>query len=92
MATFPIGASDLLSSERGIFCIASLIAATVLVALGKLDAPAWIDFMKYLVGVLVASKTATAVMRTYKYPPTPSSPAPTIPDARLVKDQTPDAP
>lgn len=60
----PTGAHDLLSSERGVFAIALLIAATLLVALGRIDGTAWIDFMKYLGGALILSKTVTTAVET----------------------------
>lgn len=57
--------SDLLGSERGIFCIFALVACTVLVALGSLTGDNWLDFTKYLVGVLVASKTVTRAVELH---------------------------
>ena len=71
------GASDLFHSERGVFCVALLFLATALVAIGKLDVQAWIDFMKYLGGLLVASKTVTTAIDQFQS---------RIPPARVVKD------
>jgi len=61
----PPGMSDLLSSERGVFSITLVIAATVLVAVGKLDAQTWLDFMKYLAAALIASKTVTTAVEIH---------------------------
>lgn len=58
------GISDLLQSERGVFAIMALVAATVLVVTGHLQAATWIDFVKYLAGVLIASKTVTTAVET----------------------------
>ncbi len=80
MASLPTGAKDLLSSERGVFSIALVIAATMLVALGKLDAPAWLDFMKYLSAALIASKTITTAVEVH------ATKQPQIPTATVVKD------
>ncbi len=55
------GARDLMSSERGVFCIVVLIAATVLVALDKLSGTAWASLVTVVAGILVASKTATGI-------------------------------
>ena len=67
-----IGLKDLLSSERGVFCIMALGAATALVVLGKLSSDTWVDYTKYLTGFLVASKTVTTAVEivTTKKPPT----------------------
>ncbi len=55
------GAKDLLASERGVFCIVVLIAATILVALDKLTGTAWASLVTVVAGILVASKTATNI-------------------------------
>ena len=75
------GFRDLVSSERGIFCIAALLAATLLVTIGKLTGEVWIDFMKYLVGFLVASKTVTTAVETY------TTKNPQIPTAKVVGNE-----
>lgn len=74
----PQGAIDLVESERGLFCIVALVFATVLVALGKLPAASWLDFTKYLVGILVASKTVTGAIEHIR------KPVEGIPEARVV--------
>lgn len=75
------GFRDLVSSERGIFCVVVLFAATILVVLGKLTGDEWIDFMKYLVGFLVASKTVTTAVETY------TTKKPQIPTAQDVSSK-----
>lgn len=59
------GGVDLLKSERGVFCIVLVIACTVLVALGKLTAENWIDFVKWIAITLVTSKTLTGAVETW---------------------------
>jgi hypothetical protein len=53
------GAKDLANSERGIFVIAVLLAATILAAIKVISGADWITLAKYLVVTLVASKTLT---------------------------------
>lgn len=79
------GVNDLLASERGVFSLLAVIAITVLVIFGKIDGQTWVDFMKYLAGALIMSKTVTAAVRTYKGTNPPSTEAP---QARVVSDET----
>lgn len=79
----PTGLSDLLGSERGVFCMLMVIACTVLVVTGKLDGNQWLDFMKYLVGFLVASKTVTRAVELHA---TKKGKADEIPPATVVKE------
>lgn len=67
--SIPQGAIDLFDSERGLFCVLVLFAITLLVVLGKLDGATWTDFAKYLVGVLVASKTVTGAIEQIRSKP-----------------------
>lgn len=78
------GVSDLLESERGAFCVLALVACTVLVVVGKLPGASWLDFMKYLVGFLVASKTVTTAVEIHatKQPQKPVE----VPTATVVKE------
>jgi len=75
------GAKDLLQSERGVFCVFTLLITGVLVLIGKLDASSWLDFIKWLTGVLVASKTVTTAVETYSTKKAP------IPEARVVGEE-----
>ncbi len=72
------GIADLLHSERGVFCLLALVCATVLVVLGVFTTEQWIDFVKYLTGFLVASKTITTAVETVatRKPQIPNSEAP----------------
>lgn len=74
------GISDLLASERGAFCIALLIASTVLVIINKLDAQMWVDLMKYVGVTLIASKAVTTAVETY------TTKKPQIPVAEVHND------
>jgi hypothetical protein len=58
------GAIDLLESERGIFCIAILIAVTALAILKVITGAAWLDFAKWLTVTLVTCKTVSHAVET----------------------------
>jgi len=75
------GATDLFQSERGVWCIAVLVCATVLAVLRIIDAQAWMDFAKSLTYVIVGSKTVTTAVETIalKKPQKSTSPAPPAP-------------
>jgi hypothetical protein len=73
------GAADLLQSERGVFALLVLLAATVLTALRVIDGSMWIEFAKYLCTALIASKTVTTAVETY------TTRQPQIPRAEVVK-------
>jgi Na+(H+)/acetate symporter ActP len=73
------GLSDLLKSERGVFCIIALVISAVLVVLGHMTTDAWVSFIQYLTTVLVASKTITTAVELAKKPSTP-------PAAEVVKE------
>ena len=60
------GIKDLFASERGVFCILLLIAATFLAFFGKVTADEWLAFAKWLATVLVASKTVTGAVEMMK--------------------------
>jgi hypothetical protein len=82
----PNGLTDLLASERGVFCFLALTACTVLVVLGKLTGDSWLDFMKYLVGFLVASKTVTTAVEIHATKRSQNEPSSDLPPATVVKD------
>jgi hypothetical protein len=71
------GVKDLLDSERGVLCLALLMAATLLAFLGKLPVLDWLTFAKWLAMTLVVSKTFTGAVETWttpaQQPPTASS-------------------
>ena len=50
------GARDLADSERGIFCLLLLVAATALAVLKIIMGADWLMFAKWLAVTLVASK------------------------------------
>jgi hypothetical protein len=58
------GARDLIASERGVFCIALLVAASVLAVAKVITGADWLTFAKWLAITLVTSKTATGVIET----------------------------
>lgn len=72
------GLRDLAASERGVFCLGLLLAATILAALKVITGADWLTFAKFLALTLVASKTATGALETWTgngptSPPTASS-------------------
>lgn len=77
------GTIDLLKSERGVFCLLVLAAVTVLAFVGRITGDQWIEFVKYLVGALVASKTVTTAMDSWtaKQPQVPTAIARDRPNA-----------
>lgn len=71
------GLNDLLGSERGVFALLALFAATVLAALRVIDAATWTDFVKYVAAALIASKTVTGVVELHVNRPSPGTPGAT---------------
>jgi hypothetical protein len=60
------GGKDLIASERGFFCILVLVACSALAILHIITGGDWLDFAKWLVVTLVASKTLTGAVETIK--------------------------
>lgn len=75
------GLKDLIASERGVFCVAALAFAFALVLVGRLTGDAWLEFTKYLVGALVASKTVTTAVETVALKQ-PQNPIPVVQQRR----------
>jgi undecaprenyl pyrophosphate phosphatase UppP len=65
MPNIASGLTDLLQSERGVFCIVALICATVLGIANQLTVDQWLDFAKWLSAFLIASKTVTTAVETF---------------------------
>lgn len=63
------GITDLLSSERGVFCIVIVVTAGVLAGLGTITGGDWLDFAKWITMTLVASKTVTGVAELVRKKP-----------------------
>lgn len=63
------GAKDLVASERGWFCLALLLAATVLAVMKILTGADWISLAKWLGMTLVAGKSVTSAIETWVKPP-----------------------
>lgn len=59
------GARDLLASERGVFCCLALVCVTVLASLGVIGGDDTLSFVRYMLGLLVASKTVTTAVETW---------------------------
>jgi hypothetical protein len=65
--------ADLWKSERGIVGLALVIAATVMVALGRLSADQWVDYTKWIFVTYAAAKTVTGAIEATKKPAEASS-------------------
>ncbi len=70
--------TDLWKSERGLFALVLIIAATVLTALGHMTIDAWQDFALYIFGIYVTGKTVTGAVGLFKgtLSPDAATPAP----------------
>lgn len=53
--------TSLWNSEKGLAGGLLIVGATVLVALGQMDATAWIDYTKWIFGIYVAGKTGQGI-------------------------------
>lgn len=58
--------ADLLKSERGLFAVALVIAATVLAAMSIMTVDQWQDFAKFVLTVFTAGKTVTSTAAIIK--------------------------
>lgn len=54
--------TDLFNSERGLFAVLLVIAATALVVAGKMTVDSWQSFVKVIFGAYVAGKTVTGAV------------------------------
>jgi hypothetical protein len=75
------GARDLLASERGAFCCLALVAITVLASLRIIGGDDALSFIRYLLALLVGSKTITTAVETW------TTKQPQIPRAEVVNDR-----
>lgn len=69
-----IGVKDLLESERGVFCLLILIAATLLAILKVITGTEWLTFGQLLLVTLVGSKTLTGALDQWINKPTAVAP------------------
>lgn len=69
---------DLFASERGLFALVLVVAATVLTALGHMAVTQWQDFALWVFGIYAGAKTVTSSVGLLKQPAAPApAPAPT---------------
>lgn len=57
---------DLLSSEKGIFCLALIIAASVLTALGHMTVEQWTAYTQIIAGIYVGGKAIQGAAAAYR--------------------------
>jgi hypothetical protein len=69
-----MGIKDLWGSERGILALAIIVAATVLVAMGKMPVSDWETFVMGIFIAYAAGKTVTGAVQIIKGP-APAAPA-----------------
>ena len=60
--------TDLWKSERGLLCLAIIVASTVLVVQGTLSVDDWKQLIMVIFGTYVAGKTASSVAEIIKRP------------------------
>ena len=68
---------DLFESERGLFAIVLVIAATILAALGRMTVSDWQTFATTVFGIYVGGKTLTSSVAIIKGQPS-ADPAPAV--------------
>jgi len=56
---------DIAQSERGLFAVAIVVAATVLVVVGKLTSSDWTSFVQIIFATYVAGKSATSAVSSW---------------------------
>lgn len=71
------GVTDLLKSERGVFCVFVVLVALVLTIIGKITGAEWLSFVKWIAIPLVISKTASGVTETIAAPVATAAPTAT---------------
>jgi hypothetical protein len=59
---------DLFASERGLFALVLVLAATVLTALGHMPVTQWQDFALWVFGIYAGTKTVTSSVGLLKRP------------------------
>lgn len=59
---------DLFASERGLFALVLVLAATVLTALGHMPVTQWQDFALWVFGIYAGAKTLTSSVSLLKRP------------------------
>lgn len=59
---------DLFASERGLFALVLVVAATVLTALGHMPVAQWQDFALWVFGIYASAKTLTSSVGLLKRP------------------------
>ena len=69
------GFTDLTKSERGILTLVLVLAVTILVVLDKVTGADWLAYTKWIAVTLIASKTLTGAITTYKTGQPPTGPA-----------------
>jgi len=64
---------DIAQSERGLFAVAIVVAATVLVVVGKLTSSDWTSFVQIIFATYVVGKSATSAVGLWKATPSSAS-------------------
>ena len=80
---------DLFASERGLFAVVLIVAATVLTGLDRMTIQQWQEFSTYIFGIFVGGKTITTAVGLFKTA-VPATPAPAAPPAAPPADKPTD--
>jgi len=87
---------DMFKSERGVFALALIAAATTLCAIDKMTIDAWREMALYVFGIYVGGKTisgtAAALASARREVPVVVAPSPAPVDAPKPADAAADAP
>ncbi len=79
--------TNLWNSEKGVLAIALIIACTVLCALGKVTADAWISYSQWIFGIYVSGKTIQGAASAFAARPAqPTQAASTGPAVAVVNN------
>jgi hypothetical protein len=90
------GIKDLFASERGLFGLMLVIAATALTGMGQMTVPQWQEFATWVFGIYVSGKSLTGAVGLIKGSPTATSSSTTAseapkPDASILPGSAKDA-
>jgi hypothetical protein len=80
------GIQDLFASERGLFGLFLVIAATTLTGMGQMTVAQWQEFATWVFGIYVGGKSLTGAVGLFKGSPTATSSPATSPkpDASIL--------
>lgn len=82
------GIQDLFASERGLFGLLLVVAATALTGMGQMTVPQWQEFATWVFGIYVSGKSLTGAVGLFKGSSTatsgPATSSETKPDPSIL--------